>query len=127
MPRSVLLIQPTTGEEKGVISLGLLSIATYLNKNGCDAKILVATPGDNKIESKLREYNPAVVGISHHWFVHSDAVEIAGRIKKENPGTHVLFGGFTASYFDKEILEYSENVNHFSTMFLPLSQKMWII
>jgi radical SAM superfamily enzyme YgiQ (UPF0313 family) len=111
MSRSVLLIQPTTGEERGVISLGLLSIAAYLNKNGYDAKILVVTTEGNEIESKLREYNPAVVGINFHWFIHSDAREIAYRIKKENPNIRVLLGGFTASYFDRQILEYSENVD----------------
>ena len=91
--------------------MGLLSLAAYLNNNGCDAKILVATTEDNKIESKLREYNPDVVGISLHWFIHSWALEIADRVKKEDQSIRVLLGGFTASYFDRQILEYSKNVD----------------
>jgi len=103
---SVLLIQPALNEA-GVISLGLLSIATYLRRNGHDAKIVVLSSEDD-VKRKVREYAPIAVGISYHWFIHSNVLQIAKMIKAESPGTRVLLGGFSASHFDKQILEYDE-------------------
>jgi len=106
MPPSILLIQPALNEA-GVISLGLLSIATYLGRGGHDAKIVVLSSEDDA-KRKVREYSPTVVGISYHWFIHSNVLQIAKKIKAESPDTRVLLGGFTASHFDAEILRYDK-------------------
>jgi len=106
MPPSVLLIQPALNEAS-VISLGLLSITTYLRREGHDAKIVVLSSEDD-VKRKVREYAPDVVGISYHWFIHSNVLQIAKKIKAESPDTRVLLGGFSASHFDKQILEYDE-------------------
>lgn len=106
MSHSVLLVQPTLGDGHGTISSGLLSIATYLKNNGCDAKIIVVPVG-TEIGGEIKKHDPTVVGISLHWFIHSDVLEVADKIKKKNPEVHILLGGFTASYFDRQILEYA--------------------
>jgi len=66
MPSSILLVQPALNEAS-VISLGLLSIATYLGLGGHDAKVVVLSSEDDT-KRKVREYSPTVVGLS---LVHS--------------------------------------------------------
>jgi len=46
-----------------------------------------------------------LVAISLHWHQQSyDAMRVAEEIKREGPDTHLILGGYTASFFHKEIL-----------------------
>lgn len=89
--------------------LGTIALADLLEKNGYSAKIVHSGieqiyDRDFQIEKLFKIYDPNVVGIDLHWYVHSyDAMRI-GRIAKELSNGFVVLGGFTSSYFAEEIM-----------------------
>ena len=93
-----------------IMPLGTMALADLLQRNGYSTKIF-HTGIEQKIdrgfqvESLFSEFDPSVVGIDLHWFVHSyDAIRIA-EIAKRSSNAMVVLGGFTATYFAKEIME----------------------
>jgi radical SAM superfamily enzyme YgiQ (UPF0313 family) len=54
----------------------------------------------------LEKNNVQVVAISLNWHQQSyDVMKVAEQIKRERPGTYIVLGGCTASFFHEEILE----------------------
>jgi radical SAM superfamily enzyme YgiQ (UPF0313 family) len=96
--------------------MGTLALADLLEKNGFSAKVyhtgIEQMYNRNfKVEELFKQYDPKVVGIDLHWFVHSyDAIKIA-ELAKYNSNAFVVFGGFTASYFSEEIMNQHECVD----------------
>jgi len=91
-------------------SIGILSIAEYLSRNGYDARVdnigerMISNPEFNP-EEHLANLSPRVFGIGLHWCVHSQgAIEIARVCKRLHPDAMVLLGGLTASVFHEEII-----------------------
>ncbi len=53
----------------------------------------------------LKAKRAKVVAIPLHWHQQSyDVMRIADEIKREKPGIHLILGGYTASFFHREIL-----------------------
>ncbi len=101
------------GVEKHQCALlpGVLALADFLNKNNFSAKIIhlglekYLNP-DFSLIRYLSENKVRIVGLSLHWHFQSyDVIEVAKNIKKELPYIKIVLGGFTASFFDKEIME----------------------
>lgn len=96
--------------------LGTIALADLLERNGYSTKIFHTGieqiyNRDFQVENLFKKYDPRVVGIDLHWFVHSyDAIRIAG-IVKEQSNAHVVLGGFTASYFAEDILSLFDEVD----------------
>lgn len=96
--------------------LGTIALADLLDRNGYSTKIFHTGieqiyNRDFQVENLFKKYDPRVVGIDLHWFVHSyDAIRIAG-IVKEQSNAHVVLGGFTASYFAEDILSLFDEVD----------------
>ncbi len=96
--------------------LGTLALADLLNRHGYPSAVYhtgIEQIQDRgfRVEDIFKVYEPKVVGIDLHWFVHSyDAIRIA-EIAKENSNAHVVLGGFTASFFAGEILNRFECVD----------------
>ena len=94
--------------------LGFLSIGEYLERHGyhvsiCNLALLNAFVPRLRPESILRRMHARVVGMDLHWATHTDGLlELACMVKKIHPGTYIVVGGFTASRFWQELLEYSE-------------------
>ena len=93
------------------VPMGLFGIADLLEKKGFSAKIL-NVPSELyinknwKLENFLKTVNAKIYAISLHWILNSyGAVETARICKKTDPSAIVVFGGFTASYFDLEIMK----------------------
>jgi radical SAM superfamily enzyme YgiQ (UPF0313 family) len=90
----ILFIVSDTGYYRSGLSnpLGVLSIATYLKKNGYDVKLYDRNIDNEKTEKLMKSYNPDVVGIS---VVSSrglkDAVKVSKAVKKY--GKLVIWGG----------------------------------
>ncbi len=60
----------------------------------------------------LTQYEFDTVGIDLHWHEHAfTALETARICKEINPDCTVVLGGFTASYFAEEILQFSPHVD----------------
>ena len=93
------------------LPMGLIPVADYAGRNGCPTKILhygLARLQDRDFDiiTYIRELEPKVVGLSLHWFLTSNAViRLAEKIKKAFPDIFIVLGGYTSSYFAKEILE----------------------
>jgi anaerobic magnesium-protoporphyrin IX monomethyl ester cyclase len=62
----VLLIVPATGYYRSALSnpLGVLSIATYLKKNGYDVKLFDRNVEKTNINKLIKSFNPDIIGIS---------------------------------------------------------------
>ncbi|MFX1297242.1 MAG: cobalamin-dependent protein, partial [Promethearchaeota archaeon] len=97
--------------------MGLLAIADLCEREGLSTKI-INYPMENffdrdwSLAKLLKTINFKVCGIDVHWVNHSHgAIEVVKIIKKVNPNAKIVFGGYTATYFHKEILKYYKNVD----------------
>ena len=101
----VLFVMPYNRDLIHAVSLplGILSIATYLNANGFEAKICDLSVSHANIVSVCREYQPDIVGISLCSVKHLDgAVHISRKLHKL--GLTVVWGGPFCDVSDPEIL-----------------------
>ena len=91
--------------------MGLLAMADSLTKKGFSSKIIHLgvewiLNHDFSILNYLKGRKVKVIAIPLHWHHQSyDAIELARKIKKAHPKVYIVLGGYTASYFDEEILE----------------------
>jgi len=93
---------------------GLASMAEYLERAGFRVRIInlaVRMLRDKSFDAEklIKRLKSPLFGIDLHWLVHAHgAVEIARLVKKYHPESKVLMGGFSASYFYRELLDYPE-------------------
>lgn len=104
----VLLINPAPQFYSGTASasapLGLLSIATYLNKNGHTAAIYDRTIKHISLKKELNRFSPDIIGISLISFKPiKDALEIAAECNKR--GLPIVWGGQMSSLLVDTVLD----------------------
>ena len=94
--------------------IGLTSIAEYLERAGYRVRIvnlavrMMRDPGFDAGEM-IKSLSTPVFGIDLHWMVHSHgSIEIARLVKKYHPASKLVFGGFSSTYFYKELIKYPE-------------------
>lgn len=102
------------GGGPGLATSGLLYLATYLRRHGVEAysRPLDTAPKLEEMKRRLHllldRVRPSVVGVSLKWFLHIHrALEIAGAVKAHDPNIRVVFGGDTASFYHRELVEFS--------------------
>jgi len=103
-------VVPSTGQFE-MYPVGLTSIAAYLERNHYNVRIvnlayrmLVSPTFD--AEAHLRRLKAPIYGIDLHWLPHAQgALAVAELIKRLHPGSAVLMGGLSASYFHRELAE----------------------
>lgn len=94
--------------------IGMTSIAEYLERAGYRVRIVnlavrMLRDPDFDVEGWIRGLSSPVFGIDLHWLLHSHgAVEIARIVKRYHPQSKVVFGGLSASYYHRELLEYAD-------------------
>jgi len=94
--------------------IGFTSIAEYLGNAGYRVRIVnlaVRMLSDSKFdaEAMTKRLKAPVFGIDLHWLVSSHgAIEVARIVKKCHPEAKVIFGGFSSTYFYKELMDYPE-------------------
>jgi len=94
--------------------IGFVSLADYLERAGYRVRIVnlaVRMLNDRKFnaEKMIAGLKAPVFGIDLHWMLHCHgAIEVARLVKKHHPEAKVLFGGFSSSYYYKELMEYPE-------------------
>ena len=94
--------------------IGFTTIAEYLERHGFRVRIVnlaVRMLGGDRFdpEKLIRKLRPLAFGIDLHWMPHAHgAIEIARLCKKYHPDVPVLFGGFSSSYFHKELISRPE-------------------
>jgi B12-binding domain/radical SAM domain protein len=94
--------------------IGLTSIAEYLERHGYRVRIVnlaVRMLRDDKFDAEncIKRLQAPIFGIDLHWMLHCHgAIEIAKIVKKWHPESKLIFGGFSSSYFYKELMAYPE-------------------
>jgi B12-binding domain/radical SAM domain protein len=94
--------------------IGFTSIAEYLENAGYRVRIVnlaVRMLSDSSFdaEAMIEKLKAPVFGIDLHWLVSSHgAIEVARIVKKYHPESKVVFGGFSSTYFYKELIQYPE-------------------
>mgnify|MGYP005855889651 CR=1 FL=1 len=95
--------------------IGFTTIASLLAKNGYRVRILnLATHmlADERYDADkaISRIDSEVFGIDLHWLPHAHgSLEVAKMIKHHHPESKVVLGGFSATYYHKEILSgYSD-------------------
>lgn len=92
--------------------IGFTTMAEFLERAGLRTRIvnLAVRMLDDvafDVEEHLRKLDAAMFGIDLHWLPHAHgSVEIARIVKRLHPSRPVLFGGFSSTYFHKELIQY---------------------
>jgi B12-binding domain/radical SAM domain protein len=94
--------------------IGFASIAEYLERAGYRVRIVnlaVRMMKDKNFDAGvfIKRLKSPVFGIDLHWLLHCHgAIEVARLVKKCHPGSKVIFGGLSSSYFYQELMGYPE-------------------
>ncbi|MEP6548927.1 MAG: TIGR04190 family B12-binding domain/radical SAM domain protein [Gammaproteobacteria bacterium] len=94
--------------------LGFLTIASYLHDRGLKVRIVnLALRMMNSrrfdVPRFLAKQHPKAIGIDLHWLPHAHgALEVARIAKVLHPAVPVIMGGLSATYFHRELIEYSQ-------------------
>jgi len=94
--------------------VGLSSISEYLEKNGFRTRIVniawrMLRDKHFDAEAFIKKLEAPVFGIDLHWMVHAHgSVELAKIVKRYHPDAKIVFGGYSASRFYKELIQYPE-------------------
>ncbi len=92
--------------------IGITSIADYLERYGFKVKIInianrMLMNQNFDVEAKLKNIKATLIGIDLHWLPHAHgSIELAKLVKKLHPETPIIFGGLSASYYHKELIDY---------------------
>ncbi len=92
--------------------IGFTTMAEYLERNGLHTRIInlaVRMLDDAKfdVEDYISKLDSLVFGIDLHWLPHAHgSVEVARIVKRLHPKRAILFGGFSSTYFHKELIRY---------------------
>lgn len=91
--------------------MGLFPMADLLSRNGHETQILHLgieriTSKSFSIQAYIKETRPQIIGLSMHWHHQcQDILKTAEAIKSVDPEIKVILGGFTASFYYKEIMQ----------------------
>ncbi len=94
--------------------IGFATLADYLERHGFRTRIVnlavrMLHDKDFDAEKMIASLNPRAFGIDLHWMPHAHAaIEIARLVKKHHPETPIIFGGFSSSYFQRELIARPE-------------------
>ena len=104
----VCIIHPSSGEGDLIISAGVFTLVDYLKKNSVQAEI-IHTYLEETLDTHFKLSD--LVGcdfyiLSLHWYTQAKrTVEIVKELKKANPQSKIVLGGYTSSLFYKELVE----------------------
>jgi B12-binding domain/radical SAM domain protein len=91
--------------------VGFLTLAAHLRKHGYRVRIVnlaLRMMRDRKFrpERFLRRLRPRLFGIDLHWLPHAHGgPAVAALLKQLHPDIPIVFGGISATYFHKELIE----------------------
>jgi B12-binding domain/radical SAM domain protein len=92
--------------------IGLTSIADYLERYGLKVKIInianrMLMDQNFDVEKKLKRIRTRAFGIDLHWLPHAHgSLELAKLVKGLHPKTPIIFGGLSATYYHRELIQY---------------------
>src|SRR4030042_4631545 len=109
--KKLLLINPSFNIAKAKydssISVGLLCLASYLDKKGVPLKIIdcARQPGWQEILER-ETIKASHIGIAFMTTQIPSALQISRRIKQANPNLKIIWGGCHVNFFPHETLEH---------------------
>jgi B12-binding domain/radical SAM domain protein len=92
--------------------IGFSSIAEVLSQHEIGVRIvnlayLMITRPKMDVRSYLKSLKARAFGISLHWLPHAHgATELARLLKEVHPDVPIIFGGYSSTYFAREIIQY---------------------
>ena len=92
--------------------LGFLTLTDYLEARGFSVRIVnlalrMMNDREFDVPTFLSRLQPRAVGIDLHWLPHAHgSIEIAKLVKQIHPHVTTIFGGLSASYFHRELIEH---------------------
>jgi B12-binding domain/radical SAM domain protein len=92
--------------------IGFTTMAEYLERNGLSTRIInlavrMLEDPHFDVEANLAHLDAAAFGIDLHWLPHAHgSIEIARILKRLHPDRPVIFGGFSSTYFHRELIRY---------------------
>lgn len=98
--------------------VGFVSMLGYAIKNGFRARIsniavLMLSDRNFDVEKYIRNLDAEIFGIDLHWLPHvHGAFNIAKLIKRYHPDRKILLGGFSSTYFAKDIMEVNQDIDY---------------
>ncbi|MFW9969056.1 MAG: cobalamin-dependent protein [Candidatus Odinarchaeota archaeon] len=99
------------------IPMGIFAMADLLEKEGFGVQI-VNYPLEQylnpswELKDYLKTIDFDICGIDLHWIHNaSGAIEVAKMVKDVNPNVKVILGGFSASYYHNQILNYYTSID----------------
>jgi B12-binding domain/radical SAM domain protein len=102
-------VVPSTDEFE-MYPIGLTSIASYLESNAYNVRIVnlayrMLRSSSFDAVRHLRRLRAPVFGIDLHWMPHAQgALAVAKLVKQVHPDSLVLMGGLSATYYNKELV-----------------------
>ena len=93
---------------------GFATIASFLQQEGFRTRIVnlalrMMNDPSFDAETFIASLHPQAFGIGLHWLCHAQgALETAKLVKRQHPDVPVIMGGFSASYYHEELIEYPE-------------------
>lgn len=94
--------------------IGLTTMADYLERDGYRVRIAnlaVRMLDDATFDAErlIARLHPLAFGIDLHWLPHAHgALAVAALVKRHHRDTPVIFGGFSATYFQRELVRYPQ-------------------
>jgi B12-binding domain/radical SAM domain protein len=94
--------------------IGFTTMATALNEAGFKVRItnlasMMLNDRNLDVEKVISKLDSAVFGIDLHWLPHAQgALEVAKLIRKLHPDANILMGGFSSTYYHKELIQYPQ-------------------
>ena len=101
-------VVPSTNEFE-MYPIGLSSIASYLERNAYNVRIVnlayrMLRSSSFDVVRHLRRLRAPVFGIDLHWLPHAQgALAVAELVKQVHPDSLVLVGGLSATYYHEEL------------------------
>lgn len=93
--------------------VGLTSIAAFLDRNHYNVEIVnlayrMLRDRRYDVAAHLARLDAPVFGIDLHWLPHAQgALSIAELVKRIHPGSRVLLGGLSATYYHEELVRHA--------------------
>jgi len=101
------------GTAISLLPMGTFAIADLLTKKGYKTKIInLALESNDKYLNIILKNQPKVIAFTLHWSLSTKSViNLIKKIKKQTPNSYIVLGGYTASYFHKQILSKVKEID----------------
>jgi B12-binding domain/radical SAM domain protein len=94
--------------------IGFAALSDYLERHGFRTRIVnlaVRMVRSDRFDAErfIARHPSRAFGIDLHWLPHAQgALEVARIVREHHPGTPIIFGGFSATYYHDELIRYPQ-------------------